>query len=342
MAFEIIETHELVQVIETLFNPSTYWLDLCFPTEHLSDSEYIDFDLVDGSRRLAPFVAPTVQGQPMVQKGQAIRKFKPAYIKPKDPVDPARLLRRRAGEPLGGNLSPKQREDAIVADILDTHKTGIVRRWEWMAAGAIIDGAITVVGENYPSVSLSFGRDAGHTITLAGAALWSASTSTPLLDLENWATKVHQKSGQVVTRVTMGLNAWRAFYMHAEVKEMLDTRRGSTNALETGPADGQPAQYRGRLNSNGMEIWTYNDIYEDNAGAAVSMMNQDSVVLTSSGVQGMRAYGAIMDRKAGWKALPMFPKMWEQDDPSGLYLMTQSAPLMIPLRPNATLKAKVL
>ena len=62
----------------------------------------------------------------------------------------------------------------------------------------------------------------------------------------------------------------------------------------------------------------------------------------SPAVDGVRAFGAIMDRKAGWRATPFFPKMFEQEDPSAVYLMTQSAPLMIATRPNATLKAKVL
>jgi Phage major capsid protein E len=342
MAFEIVETHELIEVIETFHQPSSYWLDLCFPREHRSESEYIDFDLVDTGRRLAPFVAPNVQGQPMVQRGEAIRKFKPAYIKPKDPVDPARLLQRRAGEKLGGSMSPKQREDAIVADILLEHTNGIRRRWEWMAARAVIDGSVIVQGDNYPRVQVGFGRNAANTKTLTAGARWNQSTATPLLDLENWSTEMHQRVGYVPTRITMGLNAWRTFYMHAEVKAMLETRRGSTNAIETGPADGSPFQYRGTLNSSGLEIWTYNDIYEDNNGALVPFMSADDVVLTSPAVSGVRAFGAIMDRKASWAPLPIFPKMWEQEDPSGLFLMTQSAPLMIPMRPDATMKITVL
>ena len=342
MAFEIVETHELLGVIDTFHQPSSYWLDLCFPRQHTSDSEYIDFDLTDWGRRLAPFVAPNVQGQPMVQRGAAIRKFKPAYIKPKDPVDPARLLQRRAGEPLGGRMTPKQREDAIVADILREHDRGIRRRWEWMAARAVIDGSVIVQGDNYPRVQVGFGRNAANTKTLTAGARWSETTAKPLDDLENWGTEMHQRAGYVPTRVTMGLNAWRAFIAHEDVKDILNTRRGSRNELETGPAAGEPFQYRGTLSSSGLEIWTYNDIYEDNNGTLVPFMDPNDIVLTSPAVDGVRAFGAIMDRKAAWAPLPMFPKMWEQEDPSGLFLMTQSAPLMIPTRPDASMKITVL
>jgi hypothetical protein len=343
MPIGIYDTAELVKVIRTVKAPSSYWLDLAFPTVVTFDTKEIDFDYVDKNRRLAPFVSPLAQGVPLKQQGYLTRRFTPAYIKPKDVVDPARLLKRQAGEALMGSLSPAQREDLIVADILETHRFAIERRWEWMAARAVIDGAVTVSGPDYPTSSVSFSRDASMSKNLTGTARWSEATSTPLADIETWMQEMHRLSGYTPTRITMGINAWDAFKSHADVKEMLDTRRGSKNQMESGPGNGMPWQYRGSLDSaGGLEVWTYNDIYEDDAGNSVNFLDQDTVVLTSPAVEGVRAFGAIMDRRIGWAATPMFSKMWEQEDPSALYLMTQSAPLMIPTRPNASLKAKVL
>lgn len=344
MAFEIVETHELVRTIELFPVQSSYWLDLCFPSVHLSNSEFIDFDIVDKGRRLAPFVAPTVQGQPMVNRGHSVRKFKPAYIKPKDPVDPARLLRRRAGELFNSNAAtPQSREQAIIGDILSDHREGIERRWEWMAARAVIDGAIIIEGENYPRVQLSFGRNAAHTKTLAGTAMWTDDTSDPLTDIETWGLEFFTNSGYPIDRITFGPMAWKSFANNPQVQRMLETRRGSTNAIETGPGQASlPAQDRGQLGSAAIDLVVYNDMYEDNTGVSVPMMGTNDIVLTSrAGIDGIRAYGAIMDKKANWEAMPIFPKMWEQEDPSGLFIMTQSAPLMIPGRPNASMKVTV-
>lgn len=341
MAIEITETHELIRVIERMPPMSSYWLDLCFPDVHLSNTEFIDFDIVDKARRLAPFVAPTVQGQPMVSRGHSTRKFKPAYIKPKDSVDPARLFKRRAGEFFSGAQStPQAREDAIIADILADHREGIYRRWEWMAARAVIDGSITIEGENYPRVVLSFGRDAANTKVLSGAALWTASTGTPLDDIEAWGIEMLERAGYPIARITFGPMAWRAFANNPQVQSMLETRRGSLNAVETGPQQG-PFQHRGSLTSANIELYVYNDTYEDNQGNSVPMMSTNDIVLTAATVDGVRAFGAIMDKKANWEARPLFPKMWEQEDPSGLFLMTQSAPLMIPARPDASMKVTV-
>jgi len=347
MAFQTYDTAELVKVIRTVRAPTSYWLDLLFPSTITFDSKEIDFDLVDRSRRLAPFVAPTAQGVPMLQEGYVTRRFTPAYIKPKDMVDPARLLKRQAGEAFLGELSPQQREDLIVADILETHRFAIERRWEWMACEAAVKGAVTVSGPDYPTKTVSFGRAASLTKNLTGAARWGGAgvtgADTALKDIETWMQEVHRISGYTPNRITMGINAWDAFKAQPGVEKMLDTRRGSANSLETGPGAGLPWQYRGSLDSaGGLQIWTYNDIYEDEEGNSVNFFDQDSIVLTSPAVEGVRAFGAIMDRRAGWIPTAMFSKMWEQEDPSCLYLMTQSAPLMIPTRPNASLTAKVI
>jgi hypothetical protein len=57
---------------------------------------------------------------------------------------------------------------------------------------------------------------------------------------------------------------------------------------------------------------------------------------------GVRAFGAILDSKAGLQALPIFAKMWDQEDPSVTFVMSQSAPLMVPRDPNGSLYASVL
>jgi len=335
-------TATLAKVIRTVRPPSNYWLSLAFPGQINFTTESIDLDLVDKSRRLAMFVAPTAQGVPMRDRGFITRSFKPAYMKPKDPVDPARLVKRMAGEGYGGELTPQQREDLIVADILESHRTGIERRWEWMACEAVVHGAVTVSGDDYPTVNVSFGRAAALSKNLTAGNRWSEATSKPLQDIENWSQEMQRTSGYTPTRITMGVNAWNAFINHADVIKMLEIRRGSVNTGEVGPGKGEPWQFRMRLDSANLDIYTYNDIYEDQQGNQVNFLDQDTIVMTSPAIDGVRCFGAIMDRKVGYAATDMFSKSWEQDDPSALYVMTQSAPLMVPTRPNASLKAKVL
>lgn len=52
----------------------------------------------------------------------------------------------------------------------------------------------------------------------------------------------------------------------------------------------------------------------------------------------MKAFGAILDTDS-LEPADIYPKMWDNKDPSARFIMSQSAPLMIPVNPNATVKA---
>lgn len=345
MAFDILETGELLGVIENIPPRTSYWRDLCFRRVHNSQTEYIEFEHIKGARRLAPFVAPNVQGVPVVSLGSSVRKVKPAYVKMKDPVTPDRVLTKRTSELFGRTqLTPAQREDAIIADIVATHVDMYERRLEWMAARAIIDGAVVIGGENYPEVTVDFKRAGSHTKTLTSTALWTDTTnSKPLENLEDWSLEMLENSGVPLARITFGTSAWKAFIAHPHLKDMLDTNvRGSENSLETGPRAGQyGGQFRGQLKSMNVDLYVYNDKYEDNQGTLVDMMDPTHIVLTGADVDGVQCFGAVMDTDAQYQPFSLFPKMWKQEDPSGLFVMHQGAPLMVPARTNATMRVKV-
>lgn len=339
MAIDIYDTVELVRVIENFEPIPSFWLDRNFRFSHFSETEYIDFDLVDKPRRLAPFVVPNVQGQPMLQRKEFTRRFKPAYLKPKDPVDARRALRRRAGESIGGSMSPGERIDAVIGDILNDHSEMIDLRFEWMAAKAVIDAAVTISGENYPTRTVAFGRDAQNTVTLSGTARWGQSAADPLGNIKAWATILH-KSGKSARDLIMDPDSATAFFADPKVEKALETRRGSQMQLESYNVSGSPVVFHGTL-PGGVNVWTYNDTYEDNDGVEQPFLASGTVVLLGD-VEGTRCFGAIMDDEADWAPLSKFPKMWQQKDPSGIFIMTQSAPLMVPGRPNSSLKANVL
>lgn len=344
MTIAAYDTHTLLGVVNNLRTPASFWLNLGYDTVQNFGDEWIDFDIIDKGRRLAPFVAPNVAGKPMQQEGYSTRKFKAAYLKPMDVVEPSRVLKRRAGEAITGSLTNDQRRNAIVADILQDQRDMIMRRWEWMAAQATINGSVVISGEDYPEVTISFGRDAGQSITLAGNDLWSDTTnSDPIKKLEAVCLQTQRLSTSPVNDIVFGVDAWAAFALHPKVVSALDTRRGSALTLETATGIGfesDVAQYKGQL-PNGPRLWVYNDIYENNSGTDVDILNSKYVVGVGR-IEGLRAFGAILDGRAGYQPMELFPKMWENQNPFVEYVMTQSAPLMIPRRPNASFRMQVL
>lgn len=346
-----LDTVELQGIIRVQDNITEFWLSL-FQRQINFTQQEIQFDLVtDGTRELAPFVSPNVQGRVLRDKGYNTKTFRPAYIKAKHVVDPTKAIARRPGEAITGEQTLQQRFDAAVADNGAKQKKMIQNRWEWMAARAVIDGAVTVTGEDYPTVTVDFGRDPSLTGTLLGTARWGLLSANPLKDIELYRRRVQRLASSSITRLVFGLDAWDKFASNPKVQKLLDSRiRGSDTVFNRAIPEGVPFEYRGSLQGQGgmgsLELYTYSDFYTvvdpvTGAKTQVDFMDSNVVVGLGPGLDGVRCFGAIMDKKAGLASTDMFPKVWDQEDPSVTYMMTQSAPLMVPTQPNASFTLNV-
>ncbi len=343
-------------LMEVLYAPAQqpesqgFWLQFYDRTIN-STSQEIRFDSEDlNEYRLAPFVAPNVQGRMLRSKGFSVKSFRPAYVKPKHAVDPSRSILRRAGERPGGELSPSERFDAIVADNLRIERQVIENRWDWLACRATVDGMVTIVDEDYPAVTVDFGRDPSLTSVNLGAAKWDQPTATVMADIQSKRVKTSSLSRGPVTRLIFGFDAWAAFTQdnHADVQKLLDSlRRGNTSDFNAaGLQTGSQVEFQGAIagyaGGGRLELYTYNGLYEDADGNMIPYMDQGSVVGIGTAFKGIRCFGAIMDKKASLQAVDMFPKQWDQEDPSVSFTMTQSAPLMVPIVANGSFKMKVV
>lgn len=341
MAFDLYGTAEMLDVLRVTPLESTYWLDGWFGSVRQFDTAEIMFDKLKTSRKLAPFVSPLVQGRVMKSKGFETRSFAPAYVKPKHVVDPNRMFTRRVGEVPGlGSSTPGARWNAAVSENLAEERETINRRENWMAAMGLINGKVVVTGEDYPTQVVDFRRNAGLTRILTGTARWGEAAADPLADINELRTLSFKESGVPINRLTMGLGAFDLFYEDEKVQKLLkgqeigNIARTSDSTLSALGSPGQPYEYRGTLQgANGqgrLEVYTYNEQYEDEDDVTQDYMDTYSVVGTGNGVRGVRCYGAIRDKRAGLQPLQLFPKMWDQEDPALTYTMTQSAPLPVP------------
>lgn len=336
MTISTYDTETLLSVLESLDPFEPFLLNLFFPNVITFDTSFISFDLVSDDSRLAPYVSPMVAGKVMKAKGGSKKNFTPAYLKPKEVVDPERVMMRRAGEGIGGRLSPEQRRNAIIADILNGQRRKISQRLEYMAAQVLLQAKLIISGEDYPTSEVDYQRAAGNTIVLTLGARWGESTAVPLDDIEAWATQ----SEAPINILVMDRMAYRNFAKSADVQKMLDGRRNSRSELEMGPDNGRLYSYKGTIGSD-IEVWVYSGYYRDEDGNKVNYIPDNTVIAGSAAIDGVRAFGAILDQAAGYQALEMFPKNWISQDPAVEFVMTQSAPLIIPRRPNASIAVTV-
>ena len=341
---QFYDTTALLGVMAEQDAPEFYWLSM-FDNQINSDEETIDFEKIPhAGRRLAPFVTPLSQGKPIYKRKSRVSRVKPAYLKPKDGVSPDRVMKRKPGELLARTpMSPEQRRQAILADIAVQHNEAIDRTLEWLAARAVIDGKVTIGDDLMPERLVDFGRAANQTIVLGAGARWGEAGVSIVNNIEDWRTLARRAEfGGRLNRITFGPDAWDEVRKDDEIKRLLDLNTRGTDAnVRTGIAANSEIEYVGNLGPD-LAAYVYSDYYETADGTVVPFLDAKDVVLTGPGVMGYRCFGAIQDPHAQYQSFEKFPRHFMQDDPAGEFVMTQSAPLMVPVNPNVTLKATVL
>ena len=340
---DIFSTHVLAKVVENLPTPSSFLLDTFFPNVQTSEKEEIYFDVTDSKPRISPFVSPLLPGKVVDGQGYKTQSFKPAYVKDKRMFKADIPFKRLAGETIGGSLSNAQRYERALATTLQDQLDNLTRREEVMASEILRTGKTVVSGDGYPTTTVSFGRDPGLTKALVSSNTWKSAGVNPLDNLEDWASEIQNKAGVVAKTVVMDPDAWKIFRSNAEVEKYLDYRRGTNNTINKDPivrGKDSKARYVGSIGD--FDLWVYNDSYINDKGVLTNLLPSKTVILGSQdGLDGTRCYGAIHDEKANWTASRYFTKSWIEEDPSVRWLLLQSAPLVVPYRPNAVLCATI-
>ena len=334
----LYSTSALIKVLDTLDRPTAWLKDRFFGTEIQFNTAEIAFDKLKRRRKLAPFVSPRVPGKARAARGRQVTTFEPAYVKPKDEITPDENFVRLEGERFAGELEPEERFQRNTIQKLDDQDKEITRREEWMCSQIIQTGKVIVSGEDYPEQEVDFGRDPSLTKQLLAAARWGEAGVKPLDSLRSWATEVAVASGASATQVVLGAEAAAIFQADPDVREVLDNRRQATGSMELGPvATGAQDMVAAYLGSIGMyDFWQYTQKYEDDDGNTLDFFPSFGCgLLAPQAHDGMMTYGAIKDNRA-LRSMSRFPKMWDQDDPSITFLMTQAAPLPVPSDANGS------
>ena len=360
MALDIYTPYQLAMVREDPRQTvsTSFWLQNFFPNVFLSTQEEIAFDKMNASRRIAPFMLPNEPGKPIYRReGERIESFKPAYTKPKDAVRPSEMIAMTPGELVKREalMSPQARYNREVNRIVVYHRNAIMRLWDYMAAKSVLNGSLVVNYGNGVSVTIDFGRDAGHTVTLGAGSRWGEAGVNIFNLIQSWIdTMANAEFGGSATDIILGSSAAVPFMADVSsstgsLKDKLDTNyRGSEDVLinrgiiRTDPLN--PFTWLGRL-TNGLDVWRYagpGSKFQNHDGSFTDIMDPRDVAIVSRAVDGIRAYGAILDNAAGLEVADIFTKMWDQEDPSARFIMSQSAPLTIPVNPNCTFRARVV
>jgi hypothetical protein len=330
-----------------------------FTKQMRSETEWIDFEkLPIRSRKLAPFVKPGGRGHGLFSDKVQGYRFKPANLVVEDSVDPLRPLTFQPGIDQSAfdmsKITPMQRTELIKAEMMAEFRLGIERRWEWMKAKAIIDAAVTCTYRDGTVAVVDFQRASGHTQVLTSGNKWGDSGVSIVNSIQTIFDTVNNAVfGGTISRITVGSNVVPVIRADTEIKGYLDlTKRGSGEVnvarglIGGGPNGGKVYKF-GEMSVGGgasgqqIEIWVNNETYDADDGTQTRYLGANDVIYTSdpSAVNGYECFGMIVDRDAEYQAIPAFPKNFLTGDRTKVENMSiESAPLFVPINPNATFK----
>ena len=239
-------------------------------------------------------------------------------------------------------MSPQDRIDRIIVQEIEDQDAQIARREEMMALEILRTGKVIVEAPDFPRMEVDFGRPAGHSIALIGGDRWGESGISPFASLVAWAQMVHDNSGAHPAQVLLDPKAASLLLQDTRLFQILDNRRQNGGDFQfAAQVTGAQGAEVVRLGAVGQfEFWQYQQTYQDDAGAIQKMMPDYTVIMGGPGIEGYACYGAILDH-ASLQATSRFPSMFDQKDPSTIFAMTQSAPLPVPMRIEASFCATV-
>lgn len=347
MAIGMFDTRAMMAMMESLVPPRTFLRDTFFPEVETPDTQFVDIDIRRGKRRMAAFVHPNHPGQVVRRDGYRTETYRPPYVKPKRVTTAEDLLARTAGETIYGGKSPEERAREILAKDLMELDEMITRREEWMAAQALLTGQVRLVGDGVDD-TVSFGLQSTHDITLGSGSRFGDSGVDIVEVLRGWQLIPVKDCGIAPTDIVMGTKVWNAIRKDKTLLESLDCKNLNIGSVDPGlRTDG--TIYLGYLSEVGCRLWTYAEWYLDDLDPDGSglpkekpMIPENKLVMLSTGLRGVRLYGAVVDVTADGAALwtvPRAPKSWTEPDPSLRFLQMRSRPLLVPREIDSVLVA---
>lgn len=339
----IYQPRRMLRALKQAAPATSFLLDTFFSNySETFDTEAVDIDIVDKTgRKMAPFVSPRLEGKVMKDSGFKTRTYKPPYLKPKTITLAGDILTRSPGYSIYDSADTLQQRASkkLSNEMLDL-RNSITRRMEWMAAQLMETGAMDIKGDGIDDV-IDFGMKDTHKLTLSGTALWSSADSDPDMDLETWADLCGYDSGVFPTDVVLGKDAYAAYRKNPNVLANLDKLRLNLGQMAPEASKSGPRFIR-RLDSAGVNIWTYAEgYYDEDSKTTKKFVPDNKIFMGSSNAYAGKVFGAIQDMKS-LVPVEYFPKVWEVDDPSARFLMIQSAPLVVASQIDAFLCAQVV
>lgn len=336
----LYKTYTLLQAIVSMPKLNTFLRDTFFPKNETFVTEEVLIDYKKGKRRMAPFVAPRVGGVTIARDGFKTERLKAPRLAPQRAMTIDDVSSRMIGENIFSTKTPAQRQTALLATDLQELGESIDRREEWMSAQVLFTGKCDLSGyaddKLTEKVDQEIDYDFTQKETLSGTDLWTEPNSNPYEYLSESRKEIIKNSGVSPDIVIMGEKAAEAFVNHSIIKEMFDKLNISLGKIEP-TLKSEAITFIGKLPGLGLEIYTYDEYYEDDNENLVPLVPVNDILMGRT-KQGGFAYGAITqleDKRFNTYEGRLVPKQWADAANETIMLRLSSRPVPKPADVNS-------
>ena len=350
MAFDYLHIPAFIEAVKAEKPFSTFLRDRYFKFKTAFATDEVLFEFKDGTKKLAPFVAPRVGGVTVKRDGYSAKTFAPAYIAPKRTLTIDELKKKRLGEAIYPQLTPADRESELILDDSNELDEMISRTEEWIASQLLLN-ASCVMNEKTDDEDVTIEKEiifydgASNDWIYEPTVLWDDADADIIGDLAAMA-RAQKARGIAATELLCGAGAGAAILNNTKIQELLNIRR-----YELGTVDPKLQEYGvaklATLNCEGhlIDILQYVDEYEAEDGSSVAYIPSNKVVLLAPDC-GQSLYGAVtqLEEDKEWHTYgeKRVPLVITSTANQSKELRLASAPLLMPKRRYAWICAEVL
>lgn len=272
-----------------------------------ADASVLDIDLLRGNEKLAATILRGSNGRSITgQKNTNDQKFTSKsrlypLIEEEGDITAAQLNQRVMGEGPYSNITKEARMQILAMGHHQEHVRRTVRTFELLASESVLTGKMSAkIGTTNTDLIYDFGRDAGN--IFAAPAVWDAGSPKILEDFDTACQQGREQGHVNIDMAIIGGGAMDAIVNDTLFNTQADNRR--IELIEVSDKNPVPSRFdrfieggflaRGRVRTpQGYEVWlfTYNEVYEDSAGAMQKYMPDDKIVFLSSSARFDRYFG---------------------------------------------------
>lgn len=355
MAINIYSTYTMLAAIKQMLPHRTFLRDRYFPTDESKDifpTEDVLVEYKDGNKKMAPVVMPRKGGITIERAGYSTERYTPPLVAPQRPLTIDDLNKKGFGENLFSNKTPAQRQAEILGDDLADFDVMHSTREEYIAAQCMVNNGYVLKqyadeygSGNYEEYEIRFYNEQNNPSVYTPAADWDAPGANIIGDLTTMIRMLTNK-GLPATDLIVNPDIADIMVNNPTIQKLLDNQRINIGSIAPTILP-EGAASIGKINVQGrvIEIFSYDEQYEDESGQLQYFIPNGQVILTAPAA-GRALYGAVtqLEQTDGQFHTYMgtrVPKYIADSKNEVRELKVSSRPLFIPRNRNPWVTAKV-